>query len=368
MRYYIIAGELSGDLHASYLLSELKKQDSDAVFRGFGGEKMENAGCFIVKSLKDLAFMGFVEVVTHLKKVLNNIKECKEDIKRFNADAVILVDYPGFNLRIAKFVKQLNIPIFYYISPSVWAWKKGRIKTMKRLLTKLYVILPFEKDFFAQNNMEVCYFGNPLVDEIADFRRETTVKINDGKPLIVLMPGSRTQEINKMLPLQVKIADKYPQYHFAVAAVNTHNRSFYEKFTGNRPIDILYNSTYSLLNSAYAAIVCSGTATLETALFNVPQIVCYKANIVSWYIGRLVANVKYISLVNLILNRECVVELLQDKCNIRQIDTYFQKIVLEEKERIRIHNDYIQLNMLLGKEDTSKKIANDIYTFLSHKK
>ncbi|MDR1846994.1 MAG: lipid-A-disaccharide synthase [Bacteroidales bacterium] len=371
MNYYIIAGELSGDLHASYLIREIRKRDKLAFFRGFGGYGMAREGCHITKHINELAFMGFIEVIANLKTVLGNIKACKEDILDFNPDCIISVDYPGFNLRIAKFAKRHHIKVFHYISPSVWAWKKGRIKQMKRILYRLYVILPFEKEFYAKHNMEVEYFGSPLLDEIRDFRATNAANAepedywDTPKPVIVLMPGSRTQEIRRMLPLQLQLADNYPQYEFVIAGVPTHGKEFYDSFIGIRNVEVRFNQTYSLLNIAQAAVVTSGTATLETALFGVPQVVCYKANAISFLIGRFVANVKFISLVNLILNRKAVVELLQKDCDYGNLDYEFRKITLDNQYITKLKGDYDEIKQLLGNAGASSAIAEDIYKNLN---
>ncbi|MDR1006485.1 MAG: lipid-A-disaccharide synthase [Bacteroidales bacterium] len=370
MKYYLIAGELSGDLHAAYLIRELGKLDKDAVFRGFGGDKMAEEGCEIRKHIREMAFMGFVEVIANLKSVLGNIKVCKEDILAFAPDVVITIDYPGFNLRIAEWAKKHNIKVFHYISPTVWAWKKGRIKSMKRILSGLYVILPFEKPFYAAHNFDVKYFGSPLLDEISDFRAANADKAaaeadnKESKPMIVLMPGSRSQEIRKMLPLQLDLAAKYPQFRFVIAGVNTHTEAFYKNIIRDADVDVRFNSTYCLLNQAQAAVVTSGTATLEAALFGLPQVVCYKANALSIFIGRLVVKVKYISLVNLILNRLSVTELIQGDCNKRNLEREFERIVFDKENIKRIKADYAEINALLGSAGASSAIAEDIFKTL----
>jgi lipid-A-disaccharide synthase len=366
MRYYVIAGELSGDLHAAYLVRELKKRDTHSEFRGFGGEALKTEGCTLVRHINDLAFMGFVEVVANIVKVLDNIKTCKRDIVAWQPDCVILVDYPGFNLRIAKFVRKLgNIKVFYYISPTVWAWRKGRIQTMKKTIDNLYVILPFEQRFYRENGWTAQYFGHPLLDEISDYRKTAipiseSHKLQNEKPLVVLMPGSRTQEIRKMLPLQLRLAGKYPQFRFAIAAVSSHSKEFYRCFVKSADVEICFNQTYSLLNNATAALVCSGTATLETALFGIPQVVCYKANVLSWLIGRWVANVRYISLVNLILDKASVCELLQNNCTDEALEKEFCRIVFDRQHIDNMMSDYNLLSYLLGNAGASSVIAEDM--------
>lgn len=368
MKYYIIAGEMSGDLHGSYLIREIKQRDADAKFRFWGGDNMiaqagkEN----MVKHIKDLAFMGFVEVAANLKTVLKNLSLCKKDIASWSADAVILIDYPGFNLRMAKFAHKIGIKVYYYISPQVWAWKKGRIKTMKKVLDKLFVILPFEKPFYKKHFMEVEYPGNPLLDEIAYYaasqdKEKFLIENKLGqKPIIALLPGSRTQEIKKMLPLQLTLVDKFPEFDFVVAAVSTHSPDFYEKYIENKNVKLLYNSTYPLLNCSHAAVVTSGTATLETALFNIPELVCYKANALSFLIGKYFAKVKYISLVNLILDYPAVKELLQQKWNEDDLEKEFRKISFDEDYRLEMQYMFGKLRNLLGDAGASANVARYI--------
>lgn len=368
MKYYIIAGEMSGDLHASFLMKELKERDMNAEFRFWGGDKMiaqASQEC-LVKHIKDLAFMGFVEVVAHLKTVLGNISLCKKDIRSWKPDAVILVDYPGFNLRIAKFAHKAGLKVYYYVSPQVWAWKKRRIKTMKKVLNKLFVILPFEKPFYDKHNMDVEYPGNPLLDEIADYMKtqdkNSFLQANGlgKKPVIALLPGSRTQEIKKMLPVQLDLVEKYPEFDFVVAGVGTHSPQFYEQYMENRNVKLIYNQTYPLLNSAYAAVVTSGTATLEAALFNLPEVVCYKANALSFLIGKYLAKVKFISLVNLILNAPVVVELLQKDWNEQSLEKEFRRISFDEDYRIQMQYMFGKLRTILGNAGASANVAKYI--------
>ncbi len=368
MRYYIIAGELSGDLHASFLMRELKSRDAEAEFRFWGGDKMMEQGGEqgLVKHIKDLAFMGFVEVVANLRTVLSNLSLCKKDIANWKPDAVILVDYPGFNLRIAKFAKGLGLKVYYYISPQVWAWKKSRIKTMRRVLDKLFVILPFEKPFYDKHSMEVEYPGNPLLDEIAEYSqtqdKDAFLKANGlgAKPIIALLPGSRTQEIKKMLPVQLSLVDKFPEFDFVVAGVSTHSAKFYECYFENGNVKLIFNQTYSILNASYAAVVTSGTATLETALFNLPEVVCYKANAISFVVAKYLAKVKYISLVNLILQSNVVKELLQGEWNEQDLEKEFRKISFDEDYRIQMQYMFGRLRTLLGNAGASSNVAKYI--------
>lgn len=377
MKYYIIAGEHSGDLHASYLMKEIKQKDENAEFRFWGGDRMiaeSNQSC-LVKHIKDLAIMGFVEVLLNLKTVLGNLSLCKKDILSWKPDALILVDYPGFNLRMAKFAHKNSIKNYYYISPQVWAWKKGRIKTMKKILEKLYVILPFEKEFYAKHSMEVEYKGNPLLDEIHDYSTHADkTKFLEGhglgqKPIVTLLPGSRTQEIKKMLPIQLSLVDKYTEFDFVIAGVSTHNEEFYKSLIGERTnVKLIYNQTYSLLNNSYAAVVTSGTATLETALFEVPEVVCYKANALSFIAAKYLVKIEYISLVNIILKEKAVVELLQDQWNENQLEKEFKKICFDENHREQMQYMFRKLKNILGDSGASSAIAQSIIEDITSKK
>lgn len=368
MRYYVIAGEVSGDKHTALVIRNIKQQDTKAEFRGFGGDDMQAEGTTLVRHIRDLAYMGFVEVVAHLKTVLGNIAFCKQDILSYKPDAIILTDYPGFNLRIAKFAHKHAIKVFYYVSPQVWAWKKNRVKTIGKVIDKLFVILPFEKDFYKQHNIEVEYYGNPLLDEITEFKQKQENKnlfiekysLNN-KPVVAILPGSRTQEIKKMLPEQIKVFDKYKdKFNFVIAGVNTFKESFYKNILQGRDIKIVFNETYNLLNASSFAIVCSGTATLETALFNVPQMVCYKANLLSYLIATYIVKIKYISLVNIIMKKEVVKELLQKDCNENSLLQEFEKLLYDSSYSDKIKQDYLSLHNLLGAAGTSEKIATYI--------
>ncbi len=377
MKYYIIAGELSGDLHASYLMKEIKRKDESAEFRFWGGDRMvaESHESNLVKHIKELAIMGFIEVVINLKTVLRNLALCKKDLLEWKPDALILVDYPGFNLRIAKFAKKNNIKNYYYISPQVWAWKKGRIKTMKKILEKLYVILPFEKEFYAKHSMEVEYKGNPLLDEINDYSintdKSTFLQNNDldEKPIIALLPGSRTQEIKKMLPIQLSLVDKYPEFNFVVAGVSTHSEEFYKTMIGNKNnVKLIYNQTYSIINNAHCAVVTSGTATLETALFGIPEVVCYKANPITFIIAKYLAKIEYISLVNIILKQKAVTELLQEQWNEECLEKEFKQICFDDAYREEMKYLFNKLKSILGDSGASSAIAQSIIEDLNTKK
>lgn len=368
MRYYVIAGEVSGDKHSAFLIRNIKQQDPKAEFRGFGGDYMQQEGVSLVRHIKDLAYMGFIEVVAHLKTILNNLKFCKQDILSYHPDAIILTDYPGFNLRIAKFAHKHNIKVYYYVSPQVWAWKKGRIKTIGKVIDKLFVILPFEKEFYKQHNIEVEYNGNPLLDEVSDFKQQEENKelflkqySLGEKPVIALLPGSRTQEIKKMLPEQIKIFDKYKdKFDFVIAGVSTHSIEFYKNIIGERNIKVIFNETYNLLNISAAAIVCSGTATLETALFNVPQVVCYKSSLLSYLIAIYIVHIKHISLVNIIMKKEVVKELLQQDCNYDNLLQEFNQICFDHEYVNQMKNEYQELYKLLGSSGCSENMAKYI--------
>jgi lipid-A-disaccharide synthase len=375
MKYYIVAGELSGDKHAALLMQNIKHFDSNAVFRGFGGDNMQREGLQVVKHIKDLAFMGIVEVAIHLKTVLNNIKLCKKDILDFAPDCMIFVDYPGFNLRIAKFTHSKNIKNFYYISPQVWAWKKGRIKTIKRVVDKLYVILPFEKPFYAKYGMEVEYFGNPLLDEISIFTHNSDNKDNflktynlGEKPIIAILPGSRKQEIKKMLPLQTSLVDKYPQFDFVVACVSSFSEDYYRQYIRSNHVHLVFDRTYDILNVAHCGLITSGTATLEAALFDVVQAVCYKTSKITYLIGKYVVKIKYISLVNLILNHQTIKELLQSLWNEEDLEKEFKKITFDEEYRHKIKSEYSILRKQLGSAGASTQIAKSLWELLNDKK
>ncbi|MDD4684384.1 MAG: lipid-A-disaccharide synthase [Bacteroidales bacterium] len=372
MKYYIIAGEVSGDLHASFLIKGLKAKDEEAEFRFWGGDNMAKEGGTLVKHIKDLSFMGFVEVIANLKTILTNLRFCKKDILNYKPDAVIFVDYPGFNLRIATFCHLKGIKTLYYISPKVWAWKKGRIKLMKKVLTKLYVIFPFEQDFFKKHDLDVEYYGNPLLDEIQDYAQTQDKeaflaenKLGD-KPIIALLPGSRVQEIKKILSIQMTLIEKFPDFDFVIAGLQTHKEEFYRKYMDGKDVKIIYNQIYSILSVSYAAIVCSGTATLETALFNVPEVVCYKGNPISFAIGKMLVKLKYVSLVNLILDRPAVVELLQKDWNEENLEKEFRRIVYDEGYRTEIDMNYSNLKIILGEAGASNKIAKSIVNLLKN--
>ncbi|WP_318641283.1 lipid-A-disaccharide synthase [Flavobacterium ardleyense] len=362
MRYYILAGEASGDLHGAELMKELKKQDPTAEIRFWGGDLMAAAGGTIVKHYRDLAFMGFAEVLFNLKTILGNIKICKRDILEFRPDAIIFIDYPGFNMRIAKWAKNNGFPTHYYISPQIWAWKENRITAIKRDIDHMYVILPFEKDFYEKkHNYKVEFVGHPLLDVInkkkdADFSEFRTLNNLSDKPIIALLPGSRKQEITKMLSVMTSVADSFLDYQFVIAGAPGQEDSFYEQFLSNKNILFVSNQTYNLLSISHAALVTSGTATLETALFKVPEVVCYKGNWASYQIAKRIITLKYISLVNLIMDRLVVEELIQEEFNKTSLTKALKKI-LNPDHRATLFHDYELLEEQLGRNGAAKKTA-----------
>ncbi|MCY7409775.1 MAG: lipid-A-disaccharide synthase [Chitinophagales bacterium] len=366
MRFYIIAGEASGDLHAANLIKEIRKIQPGSIFRGLGGDLMKEQGVSLLKHYRQTAFMGFVEVIKNLKKILGFISECKKDILEWKPDAIILVDYPGFNLRIAEFAKQNGYKVFYYISPQVWAWKASRVKKIKRDVDRMFVILPFEKDFYKTWNYEVDFVGHPLLDAVKDFVPEKLYLKNDSepnqieKPVIAILPGSREMEITKILPVMLEVVDAFPEYQFVVAAINSIEESFYKKIIGEKNCILLFNKTYSLLANSRAALVASGTATLETAIFSVPQIVCYRGNAISFWIAKRLVDVKYISLVNLILDRQLIKELIQADLTKENIIIELNRILLDEIKRTEIFSGYKELQEKLGGPSASLKTAQSI--------
>ena len=364
MKYYIIAGEASGDLHASNLIKEIIKLEPNADIRAWGGDKMQNAGANVVKHFKDLAFMGFYEVLINLRTILKNISFCKKDILEFNPDKIIFVDYPGFNMRIAKWSKKYKFQTIYYIAPQLWAWNEKRIKKIKKYIDSLYVILPFEKEFFeTKHKYPVKFLGHPLLDSISNFKKNYDSSseqiITNKKEVIAILPGSRKQEIKKILNTVIKIVDYFPDHQFIVAGAPNIELSYYKSILKNKRIKVIENKTYEILSISTAAIVTSGTATLETALFKVPQVVCYKSSYFSYFIAKLIVNIKYISLVNLIMDQQIVKELIQQDCNKDKIRNELEKILdLNNKKSLQIKYD--ELTSILGNSGTSKRVAFDI--------
>ena len=367
MKYYIISGEASGDLHGSNLMKAIYRHDPQAEVRFWGGDRMQSVGGTMVKHIRDLAIMGIVEVVAHLRTVLANIRLCKQDILAYNPDAVVFIDYPGFNLRIAKFTHSHGFKNFYYISPQVWAWKKGRIKTMRRVLDKMFVILPFEKPFYDKYGVEnVEYVGHPLLDAVADFneghtadefRRQHNL---DDRPIIALMPGSRKMELRKMMPTMADLASRHPEYNFVIAGMTLLGDSFYKPFLTSENVTLVYDQTYLLLQSAFAGVITSGTATLEAALFHLPQVVCYRANALTVAFAKRFAKVEYISLVNLIANKPVVRELIQEDLNKNTLETEFSKITKDKNNRMTMEAEYENIEKMLGSQGVSDKAVLSI--------
>lgn len=366
MKYYIIAGEASGDLHGSNLMKELLVADSRAEFRFWGGDLMAAVGGERVKHYKDTAIMGFVEVVRKLNTILGNLRFCKKDILEYQPDVVILIDYPGFNFKIAKFAKSRNIRVFYYISPTVWAWKEWRIKNLKRDVDRLFIIFPFEVEYFKSKGIKAIYNGNPLLDSISadpcnnesieDFRRRTGL---DERPIIALLAGSRSTEINFLMPKFVKLEKEFYDYQFVLAGAPAMERKDYEKYLAGSKISLFFGETYSIIKHSQAALVCSGTASLETALLETPQIVCYQGNKLTGFIVRLLLKVKYVSLVNLIFNQPVVKELLQSDCTAENMVKELKKII-KAKERERIIHKYQKLKNMLGGAGASERVAQSM--------
>jgi lipid-A-disaccharide synthase len=377
MKYFLIAGEASGDLHASNLMSALKEQDSYAEFRFLGGDLMQAVGGTLVKHYREMAFMGFIPVLLHLRTILNNMKACQEEIKRYQPDVVILIDYPGFNLKIAKFVKtQLNIPVYYYISPKIWAWKQYRIKDFRRYVDRMFCILPFEVDFFNKLNYPVDYVGNPSVDSVAFYKEQQAIKPNpffqeersDKRPIIALLAGSRRQEIKDNLPTMLDVAETYPTHQPIIAGAPGIEPDYYQQYIGDKPVKILFGQTYALLQHSDVALVTSGTATLETALFRVPQVVCYyvKAGKIASFIFRHFFHTPYISLVNLIAGREVVQELFGARFSRKQIEEELGRILYDKKYRDQMLQGYDEIIQVLGKPGASQRTASLIIQSLKH--
>lgn len=366
MKYYIIAGEASGDLHGSNLVKALKHVDPDADFRGWGGEMMAENGVVLVKHIRDLAFMGFVEVAVNIRTILSNLSLCKKDILAFNPDAVILIDYPGFNLQIAKFLHEQHIKTIYYISPQIWAWKKSRVHTIKKVVDKMLVILPFEKEFYKAYHIEAEFTGHPLLDALPD-QAEIAASMPNIKAQVALLPGSRKQEIGKVLPVMLSVIKDFPEAEFTIAGVPSIGEQYYRNIMGNVPANIVMNQTYDLLARSRAALVTSGTATLETALIGVPEVVCYKASWLSVAIARRLIKVKYISLVNLIMDKLVVKELIQDEFNRQTLRGELNNLLTNNKYRDDMLSGYTELRKVLGGKGASARAAASIYQFLTNK-
>lgn len=359
MKYYIIAGEASGDLHASNLIREIRIRDSEAVIRAWGGDLMEANGAEIVMHYRDLAFMGFVEVLFNLRTIVRNLSFCKRDIERFQPDVLVLVDYPGFNLRIAKYAHKKSIKVVYYISPQVWAWKKNRVFSLKKYVDRMLVILPFEQPFFEKYGMEVDFVGHPLLDALQQHRdlAEEEQSHPDERAIVALLPGSRKQEIKRMLPLMCRLASLFPEYQFMVAAAPSIDEAYYNKFLDGFDVKLMKGGTYSLLKQSEAAVVTSGTATLEAALLNVPEVVCYKGNFLSYLIAKRVIRVSYISLVNLIMEKEIVKELIQSDLNSESLHAELKLLLYDAEIRQQLISNYALLREKLKGEGASSRAA-----------
>lgn len=367
-KIYLIAGEASGDLHGANLVRELLALDPNLILRGWGGDLMRDAGCEIVKHYRDLAFMGFVEVIKNLAAIRANFAFAYKDIADFKPDVVVFIDYPGFNLRLLPKIKGLGIHTVYYIAPQVWAWHKSRVKTIRQYVDDLLVILPFEKTFFKENRVEATYIGHPLMDVIPSFKKNPDflhhLDLSASKPIIALLPGSRRQEVRQMLPVMMEVATHYPQFQWVIAMAPSLPEEFYRLFMDKNPnVKLVQSQTYDLLSHAHAALVSSGTATLETALFGVPQVVLYKGNPISYQIARWVVNVKYISLVNLLLDQPLVTELIQGDMNRTKVDHAFQEL-LTPAGRLRLETGYNVLRQLLGQHGAARQAAILIYNKL----
>ncbi len=358
-KIFIIAGEPSGDLHGANLVKALFSQNADLTIKGWGGELMQEQGVEVLMHYKKLAFMGFAEVIANLRTILKNFEICKSQIKDFKPDAVVFIDYPGFNLRMAKFVKKLGIKTFYYISPQIWAWKQNRVYTIKKYVDEVYSIMPFEKDFYKKFDVDINFVGHPLIDAINNLSHSDELpEITSDKPILAILPGSRKQEISKMLPVMLKSAKKFDSHQIVIAGAPSIEKEFYLKYLNNF-IDypLIFGKTYSILYKAHTAMVTSGTATLETALFNIPQVVCYKGGAISIAIARMLIKVKYISLVNLIMDKEVVKELIQDEMNEKMLTSEIQKIISGEG-RTQMLNQYKVLIEKLGGGGASEITAS----------
>ena len=369
MKYYIIAGEASGDLHASNLMKSIKKNDDEAVFRAWGGDLMEENGAKLVKHYRDLAFMGFAEVLFNLRIILSNISFCKKDILDFNPDVIILVDYPGFNLRIAEFAKKSGFKVIYYISPQIWAWKKSRVHSIKKYVDKMMVILPFEKDFYAKYQYDVDFVGHPLLDSLGQNKftnKEQFLLKNklEDKPIIALLPGSRKQEVTSMLKTMLTVEQTYPKFQFVVAGVSSLAQEVYYDALKGSNAKVIIGDTQNIVANAQVALVTSGTATLETAIIGTPEVVCYKGNWVSYQIAKRIVDIKYISLVNLIMDRLVVTELIQDELTKEKLILELDKIIDDGPGRKQMLDEFEVLRQKLGNSGASDNAAKLINDFL----
>lgn len=360
-KLYIISGEASGDLHGSNVMKELYKAQPDLDIRFWGGDKMAAVGGTMAMHIRELAYMGFVEVLLNIRKILKNMRFCKADIEAFQPDAILLIDYPGFNMRIAEWAKKKGIKVYYYISPTVWAWKEKRVEKIRRDVYKLFVILPFEKPFYAKHHYDVEYVGHPLLDEIDHYKKQepTTLQLDpsDTRPIIAVLPGSRVQELKTKLPIMLTLVEAFPAYHFVIAGAPNMDEALYKELIGSRKVSVVFGQTYQLLQQSEAAVVTSGTATLETALFGIPQVVCYIGNALSYQIAKRLVNVKYISLPNLILDSDLLTELIQNDCNPERLKTELAQIVIGGAKRESMLKAYQDIHGMLGLGGASQKVA-----------
>lgn len=367
LKLYVIAGEASGDLHGGNLIKALRHEHPNVHVRCWGGEKMEAAGGELVKHYRDLAFMGFVEVVLNLRTIMRNIAFCKSDILAYQPDAIVLIDYPGFNLRIAEWAKQQGIRVFYYISPQIWAWKQKRVHQIKRDVERVFCVLPFEKEFYQKFHVDVSFVGHPLLDindEILDKPQFLAKNNLPDRPIIALLPGSRTQEIKSMLPIMLSTAEQFPDYQFVIAGAPGQELSRYQPYLNDR-VKLIFGQTYPLLKHAEAGLITSGTATLEAGLFQLPQVVCYKAGAISYAIAKRIIKVKYISLVNLILDKPAVKELIQSDLNTGQLCDELDSLLTSPMRIAEVNSDYIRLRNALGGPGASQRTANEMLKILA---
>jgi len=367
MKYYLISGEASGDLHGSNLMKAIQRLDSGADFRFWGGDLMQAVGGKNVSHFKERAFMGFLEVIKNLKKVLSFLSICKKDLMAYQPDVLILIDYPGFNLRLAKFAKLNGFKVFYYISPQLWAWKENRVELVRKYVDRMFVILPFEKDFYQKHGITVDFVGHPLLDAVAGIEKDESFLLQENpsqKPIIALLPGSRKQEIKVILPIMLRLQKSYPDYLFVVAGAPSIADDFYLKFIQNEQVLLVKNKTYSLLQVAEVALVSSGTATLETALFDVPQVVCYKGSNISYWIAKRLIKVKYISLVNLIMDNLVVKELIQNELTDKNLNQELKSLVIGGLKRREMKDSYKALCAKLGGQGASEKTAQLMLEYL----
>jgi lipid-A-disaccharide synthase len=371
MKYYLVAGEASGDLHASNLMLGIKKQDPNAEFRFFGGDLMKAQGGTLVKHYREMAFMGFFEVLMNIRSISRNLRICKDDIIAYKPDVVILVDYPGFNLRIARFSKEAGFKVFYYIAPKVWAWKESRVEILRKYVDQLFIIFPFEIEYFRKHSIEPVFEGNPSIDAISfklnkeqTFNEFITQNNLPDKPIIALVAGSRKQEIKYNLPVMLQMVEKFPEYQFVIAGAPSLNLSLYQRYIDSTPVSIIYNQTYQLFKHSTLALVTSGTATLESALLDIPEVVCYKGGLLSMLIAWIVIKVKYISLVNLIMNREVVVELKQYDLNPTRLFKEASLLMPGNPKRDEMLADFAKLKVVLGGEGASERVGARVVSLL----